>query len=346
MGSLNQTFTQEKGRGVSIKRRAVIVTDDRSQQQTVKSLREALNKIGLTQTVCTTSLVEISNIVMASQWPIVFVDHVPEQFDGLREFERIYRSAGNQLFHYYLLLPTDEKALERASKSLGFAGVVHKPVQPAEVNSAVSPALDSGLDSVLKSAHEFCIGMIKKDYTFCDNKLKLIKQNAKFKIKAEIARAYLLDVNNESSKIMTLFGRLVKDEFVDLRTLSEYIYFLRKFSIYDECANIFSKIRAKQPNLTGKTWEEICFLSEIEKYDEIATLLEQMSADEKSRSDIEASFARLLYCFCLEGKVKEFLGPKHVELAAFELLTQREQQKERERQERAAAAAAQALKLA
>lgn len=331
---------------MAIKRRAVIVTDDREQQQTVRSLREALTKIGLTQTVCTTSLVEISNVVFASQWPVVFIDHVPEKVDGLREFERIYRAAGNQLFHYFLLIPTDEKEMARSYKSLGFAGVIRKPVQAADVTAAVNLVLDTSLDSVIKSAHDFCLAMLKKDYTFTENQLKLVKQNTKYKVKAEIARAYLYDANNESSKIMSLFGRLVKDDVVDLLTLSEYAHFLKKFSIYDECKNTYARIREKQPFLLGKTWEEINFLSEIEKYDDVAKILDQLSEKDLNKFDVDATFARLLYCFCLDGKVKEFLGPKHSEQAAFELLVQREQQKERERQERAAAAAAQALKSA
>lgn len=331
---------------MAIRRRAVIVTDEKTQQQTVNSLRDILSKSGLTQTFCTTSLVDISNVVFASQWPVIFIDHIPGQIDGLREFERIFRSAGNQLFHYYILVPSDEKALTRSFKSLGFAGAIRKPFQVAEVNAAVGLALDNSLDSAIKTAHDFSNAMLKKDYSLTENQLKLLKQNAKYKIKAELARAFLYDTHNESSKIMSLFGRLVKDEFVELRTLSEYAYFLKKFSIYDECTSTFAKMREKQPNLVSKMWEEISFLSEIEKYDEVAKVLEQLHAGEPNRSDVDSTFARLLYCFCLEGKVKQFLDPKHSELAGFELLVQREQQKERERQERAAAAAAQALKSA
>ena len=140
------------------------------------------------------------------------------------------------------------------------------------------------------------------------------------------------------TKTMGIFQKLMKDEFVELRTLCEYAYFLKKFSIYDECKSVLARIREAQPKLVGKIWEEICFLSDIENLDKVAKILEKMGSEEINKSDTDSSFARMIYSFGLESKVKDLLGAQSSELAAFELLVQRELQKERERQERAAAA--------
>jgi len=323
---------------VSIQQRAVIVSDERLNHQTVRGLRDALAKLGLKQTLCTTSLTDISNMIFASHWPIIFIDHDPENADGLRQYERIFRDAGNQLFHYFIILPTDEKTISRCFKSLGFSGVIRKPIQPAQISEVLTPFVFKSADSGTKSAYDFSLAVLKKDYTFTENIIKTLKQNQKYKLKAEIARAYLNDAQGAGIKTMSIFQRLIKEETVELRTLCEYAYFLKKFSIYDECKSVMARIRAAQPKLFGKIWEEISFLSEIENFDEIAKILEQIGSEEPNNSDVNSSFARMIYAFGLENKVKDMLGSKSSELPAFELLVQRELQKERERQERAAAA--------
>lgn len=325
---------------MSIQQRAVIVSDERLNHQTVRGLRDALAKLGLKQTLCTTSLTEISNVVIASQWPIIFIDHDPENADGLRQFERIYRFSGNQFFHYFIILPTDEKTIAKCFKSLGFSGVIRKPIQPAQISEVISPFVSKSPDSTTKSAYDFCLAMLKKDYTFTDNILKTLRQNHKYKLKSEIARAYLNDAQGAGTKTMTIFQKLMKEELVELRTLCEYAHFLKKFSIYDECKTVMARIRQTQPQLFTKIWEEICFLSEIENLDEVAKILEEMGDVEPNKSYADSSFARMIYTFGLENKVKDMLGAKSIELPAFELLVQRELQKERERQERAAAAQA------
>ncbi|MFZ9521313.1 MAG: hypothetical protein ACO3A4_12630 [Silvanigrellaceae bacterium] len=307
---------------MSIQQRAVVLTDEKRNHAIVRQLRESLGKIGLNQVLCTLSPVDISNVVYASQLPILFIDHDPKFQDGMRLFERIARMPGNQLLQCVLIVSNDEKGFTRSHKSLGFAGVVHKPVQHLEVADVVKPLLFKNDDINLKHAHGYALSFLKKDFKAAEDELLALKKEVRFKRKLDLARIHLSHAQGLGSQVMTIFDSLMKTEKVDLCMLSEYAFFLRKFSIYEQCLAVFAKIREQFPNWQGKVWEEILFLGELEKLDEIAVLAETQKGD-----DATVLLARLMYCMGLEQKVGELLASNSEANAAFqELMLKQEKQ--------------------
>lgn len=325
---------------MAMQQRAIIVTDERRNNQTVRDLRTVLIKSGYKDTLCTTQIIDIANVVYASQLPVIFIDHDSAGTDGLRQFERIFRSPGNQLFHYILIVDNDEKVMSKSFKSLGFAAVIHKPFQAQEVSEALTNAFTRITATSLKSVHDYALAMLNKDYFAAEIQLKTLRQDHKFKNKAEIARAFLNDIQGAGPKVMAIFQRLAKDDSVDLRTLSDYAFFLKKFSIYDECKTTHERIREKQPNLLVKIWEEILFLSELEYLNDIAILLEKIDAFETQRDNVVSLLARMMQVLCLGDKIPQLLTQKASDYSAYQEFVKREAEKEREKQAKAAAQAA------
>lgn len=325
---------------MAMQQRAIIVTDERRNSQTVRELKAVLNKSGFKDSICSTQFVDIANVVYASQLPIIFIDHDSNNADGLRQFERIFRAPGNQLFHYFLVVDNDENVLSRSFKSLGFAGVIHKPFQAQEIREVLTNAFARVSGTSLKSVHDFALAMLKKDYASAEIQLKSLRQDHKFKNKSEIARAFLNDIQGAGPKVMAIFQKLVKEETVDLRTLSDYVFFLKKFSIYDECKTNHGKIREKQPHLLVKIWEEILFLSELEYLNDIAVLLEKIEVFETQRDNVVSLMARMMQVLCLGDKIPQLLTQDASDFSAYQEYIKKEAEKEREKQAKAAAQAA------
>lgn len=309
---------------MSIQQRAVVFIDEQRNHATVRQLREALAKIGLSQALCTQNTVEIANVVYSAQLPIIFVDHDKDSADGLFQFEKVFRSPGNQLLQFVMILPTDEVVVSRRYESLGLAGVIRKPVQNLQVADVIKPLIMKRDDMRLKHAHAFALSSLKRDFEAAEKALVSLKHEPLFKNKIDLARIHLNSAQGLGIKVMTIFEKLMRAQKVELHVLSEYAFFLKKFSIYEECQAVFAKIRAQLPGWKGKTWEEIIFLGELEKLDEIAMLLESNIEDE----DGNAMLSRLMYCMGLERKIGEFLNAKSISSAAFEELMVREQQRQ------------------
>lgn len=309
---------------MSIQQRAVLVADERRAQTTIRDLRAALNKAGTKDLLCTQNLTDISNIVCASQWPFIFIDHDSEFADGLRQFERIYRSAGHQLFNYFMILPTDENVIRKSFRSLGLSGVVHKAALTGDVAEVVIPCIKKNTDAQLKSAHEFALAVLKKDYPAAEIALNRVNFDTKEKIKIEMARIFLTDAQGAGPKVMSLFQKRLKADSAELRVLSDYAFFLRKFSIYDVCFSVLEKISQKHPLLIGKVWEEILYFSEFEKFNEIAKLIELLNAGADRQDDTDCLMARMMNFLGLESHIPKILHESCTDFAAYQELVRKE----------------------
>ncbi|MEN9809147.1 MAG: hypothetical protein RLZZ488_714 [Pseudomonadota bacterium] len=327
---------------MSILQRAVLIADERKSQSLIRDLRGVLAKVGLRDVLCTESMTDVSNIVYASQWPLVFIDHDVESSDGLRTFERIFRMLGNQLFHYFLILPSEEKVMSRCFRSLGFSGVIRKPFQQLDVNETVGPFIFKTPDLQVKYSHEYTLALLKKDLNGAEMILKRLKSEGRQKLKVEMARVFLSDAQGAGPKVMSIFQKLLKDESPELRVLCDYVYFLKKFSIYDECAAVMEKIFQRQPLLGGKIWEEILFFAELEKLDDIALRVEKLIAMKTNPDDVDCLLARMINQFGLESQVPKLVIKGCSDFDAYQQFLQ----KEKEKQEKAAAKASPALKSA
>ncbi|MEY3903896.1 MAG: hypothetical protein RL189_3202 [Pseudomonadota bacterium] len=327
---------------MSIQQRAVLIADERKSQALVRDLRATLAKAGLRDFLCTESMTDVSNIVYASQWPLIFIDHDSESSDGLRKFERIFRMLGNQLFHYFLIIPTDETVMSRCFRSLGFSGTIRKPFQLLEVNEAVGPYIFKTADLQVKYAHEYTLALLKKDLNGAELILKRLKSEGRQKLKVELARIFLSDAQGAGTKVMSLFQELLKDELPELRVLCDYVYFLKKFSLYDECAEVMAKIFTRQPLLGGKIWEEILFFAELEKLDEIALRVEKLIEIKCNPDDVDCLLARMINQFGLESHVPKLVTKDCSDFESYQQFLL----KEKEKQEKAAAKATPALKSA
>lgn len=309
---------------MSIQHKAVFVLDERRHHAVVSSLRAAVAKIGLKQSLCTTHLTDISNLVYSSQWPVVFVIHDPECADGIRQFERIFRSPGAQLFHYFLLLTEPDSVLEQCHQALGLSGVIRTPIDAHEMSKTVSPVLFKSTDVNLSYVHGYALSMLKKEFLQAESHLKTLKRQKVFTDRLELARVFIHDAQNEHKKVMSAFQRLKAQDANKLRVLSDYAYFLSRYSIHDDYVSTLDHIRTQRPEFREKLWEQIEIYAALEKYNELGQLLQSPEELQKARAEADLLFSRIMLFMGLEQHIPSLLSDYPEELSVYQRYKQSE----------------------
>jgi tetratricopeptide (TPR) repeat protein len=278
-----------------------VIFGNKDMDSFLRLLKSFLFKVGLKDSIMTSDIRELSNLVHDDFWPMIFVDHTDGYRDGFIQFEAIYKNMGFELFPYFLMTPQDKKIFKLFGPSAGVSAVLSKPLQPREAEQIIQTFLPIRNDNWADSALLASKFILKEDYPAAKALLAKLATQPRYSFTATIA-SIRCDIAAGShsiaeQKLKFLHARDPKN----IRVMSEYAELLRKNCRFKDTLEMYAKIHKLHPQMNIKVWDEILLYLELDMLDEATVLLDELQSDATFR---DTAIDGLLRMMCQLGQTQ------------------------------------------
>jgi CheY-like chemotaxis protein len=277
-----------------------VIFGNKEMDSFLRLLKGFLFKVGLKESLVTSNLEEVVNLVHNDFWPIIFIDHTEGVRDGFVQFESVYKNIGFEMFPYFLMAPADKKIFKLFGASTGVAAVLSKPLQPKEIEQLLRQYVPANNDPLVEIASHASKLIFKKDFVNAKTLLGKLSTQPKYSFSATIS-SIRCDIAMGSHSIAEQKLKFLNSKDPkNIRVMIEYSELMKKNLRLNDVLDMYSKIRKMHPNMYIKIWEQILLYLELDLIDEASILLDELQTEEVFRDFSTDGLIRILYQFGLQ----------------------------------------------